>query len=179
MREVLERLRELAKREADLLFGEMQALRTRASHSGGPTLPELCERLSVVFNTVKDATVLDIQEASPASLTNVERYDILAAHVPACLMAQDAQARLAQLPPAYEARILATVLTSHLVYGVGVVAFEDMLGRKQEAFRGLAIDYWRASHAMAAGLVAHPELLREAVPKAVLYDWRMRAARSK
>lgn len=126
--EVLDRLRLLARREAQLLFAE----RTRHPQR---SLPELSVELSRSIERVSDAAFAaypDLVEAHPEVVERLVRE-----HLPPVLV-ELAGARVSQLPPAYQAGIVAASLASRIVYREGLSFLADL---PDDSLAALALRY--------------------------------------
>jgi hypothetical protein len=151
-------LRAKADQEARLLLAAY-------AHDGTTSLPQLCVRLSLLFNQVKDMTVAQL----PA--TPEEYAVLLRTQLPPLLQAlPDLDVRLARVPAAYQNRMVATALTSCLVYGCDMAVVDMLLTRGQT---DAAIRFYRAQKAaesLAAELSGRDELvaLLKALPTGVV-----------
>ena len=97
------------------------------AHDGTTSLPQHCVRLSLLFNQVKDMTVAQL----PA-LTSEEYTALLCTQLPPLLQAlPDLDVRLARVPAAYRDRMVATALTSCLVYGCDMAVVDMLLAQGQ------------------------------------------------
>lgn len=149
--EVLERLRDLARAEAELLFRE----RARDPSS---QLPELSVRLSRAMMRVQDAI-----DAVVGDLTGEDRAlvdDLVLAHLPPVLRELAADRVAARLPPAYVRSIVSSTLAARMVYreGLGWVSGlpDATLGRA--AIRYLKGE--RDARALAAAILRGDQLDR-------------------
>ena len=128
--EVLERLRALARSEAQLLFRE---------HKRRPdlSLPSLSVRLSQVMLRTAEA----VAEASVDPLTDASggTREVLQSYLPPILL-RLAGERLTQVPVDYRQRIVACTLAGKIVYREGIAYLEDL---PQAALRELALTYLR------------------------------------
>ena len=128
--EVIDRLRALARAEAQLLFRE---------HKRRPDLclPTLSVRLSQVMLRTAEA----VAEASLDPLTDAQggTQDVLRAYLPPVLL-RLAGERLAQVPRDYRQRIVACTLAGKIVYREGISYLEDL---PQAAMRELTLTYLR------------------------------------
>lgn len=126
--QVIERLRYLARCEAQLLFRE---------HKRRPDLclPTLSVRLSQVMLRTAEA----VAEASVDPLTDLEggTQEVLQAYLPPVLL-RLASDRLVQVPRDYRQRIVACTLAGKIVYREGIAYLEDL---PQPALRELALTY--------------------------------------
>lgn len=126
--EVIERLRGLARSEAQLLFRE---------HKRRPDLclPTLSVRLSQVMLRTAEA----VAEASVDPLTDTQggTREVLQAYLPPVLL-RLAGGRLSQVPRDYRQRIVACSLAGKIVYREGIAYLEDL---PQAALRELALSY--------------------------------------
>lgn len=125
--EVVDLLRQLARREAVLLFHERR-------HHPEVLLPDLSIRLSQVINRATDAieNVLDEHHELFRSLV-VE-------HLPAVLIENGGDRVLDDVPHAYSRRIAACVLATKIIYREGI----DYLGQlDDDTIAQLALDYLR------------------------------------
>jgi len=136
--EVLERLRELARLEADLLFRE---------HRRFPgALPDFSRRISEAANAVADA----VSEATSDDHAQ-ELFAALAPdHLPPTLAAL-AVADPGALPAGYVKACAGAFLATRLVYGEGLT-YVEALGRERLASAALAYleSEWDAAHARDA-----------------------------
>ncbi len=129
--EVLDKLRALAKREADLLFREY----ARAPDLG---LPELSVRLSKVVNRAADAIESRLDDLDAAD--RARAHALVRAHLPAVLVEKAGDRLFAQLPAAYVRSTIAAALATRIVYAEGL----DYLASVPEpAIANLAIAYMR------------------------------------
>jgi len=129
--EVMERLRELARREARLLFREHR-------HDPGADLAVLSTRLSRVIIRATDAI-----EAALPGLGERDRAlceALVAEHLPAILMERAASRLHTALPPAYLLSLMAATLATKIVYREGLDYLDKL---DAEATAGLAIRYLR------------------------------------
>lgn len=108
--EVLDRLRELAKREARLLFAERRRQPQRP-------LPDLSIELSLAIERVADAVFAAYPQMAKHQTEVVE--GLVRGHLPPVL-AELAADRLGRLPDAYRAGIVAATLATRVVYREGL-----------------------------------------------------------
>ncbi len=150
--EVLIKLRNLARVEADALFREK---RSRPELS----LPELSERLSRAINRTTDA-LADQMPVVRAEHPGIP-LALLRQHLPAILLAEQPAARLAALPPSYVDRALASMLAGRIVYREGLGLVEQM---QPEPLRDLVLGYLlqEAETSHLADLVAASDLPQRA-----------------
>ena len=129
--EVLEKLRALARREAELLFREY-------ARSPGLDLPELSVRLSKVINRAADAI-----EGRLGRLTEDEQVltrSLVLNHLPKVLTDNAKDRIFTKLPPAYIRSIIGASLAAEIIYREGL----DYLAPVPDAVLGdLAIRYLR------------------------------------
>ncbi|MDB4929155.1 MAG: Glu/Leu/Phe/Val dehydrogenase [Myxococcaceae bacterium] len=156
--EVIERLRELARREAELLFRERV-------HHPGVLLPELSVRLSKEMNRAADAIALYVETIGAAE--HALGDGLVREHLPPTLRALGESRIDERLPVAYWRSIVAKSLAARIVYRegldwlnplpdgtIGAMAFQWL--RAENAARALAAtirgggDY---DHAMVAAVV--------------------------
>jgi glutamate dehydrogenase len=129
--EVLARLRELARLEAELLFAE---------HRRRPqlSLPEMSTRLSKTMNRASDAVAERIARVTGDDATLAR--EIVLEHLPPILR-EVAGARVDErLPSAYRLRIIATHLASRIVYKEGLDYLDPL---PDDAIGELAMRYLR------------------------------------
>jgi len=133
VKDVLERLRQLARREAELLFSEFHRL--------PGALPHFSERIS---NTINSAT-----DAIAESLTQVPRHlsddrhgkilrSLLHEHLPAKLDELAGVRVSRQAPAEYVKYAIASSLASRIVYNEGTSLFENL---DRPRLAKLALDY--------------------------------------
>jgi glutamate dehydrogenase len=130
VREVIERLRELARSEARLLFREQKRR------------PDLClPTLSLRLSQVMLRTAEAVAEASLDPLTDLEggTNDVLRSYLPPVLW-RLAGERLSQVPQDYRQRIVACTLAGKIIYREGIAYLEDL---PLSALRELALTYLR------------------------------------
>ncbi len=158
--EVIERLRGLARAEAELLFRERE-------HRPDSDLPELSIRLS--------GAILEATEAVAEAQLGKGTDALLRRYLPATLL-EFAETRLEQVPASYRQRIVACSLASRIVYREGLTYLESM---PRPAIAELAARYLEqelrveklVAQVMASELPereAVAELLREGGPRAGL-----------
>lgn len=151
--QVIDRLRSLARCEAQLLFREQKRR------------PDLClPTLSVRLSQVMLRTAEAVAEASVDPLTDQEggTLEVLQAYLPPVLL-RLAGSRLAQVPRDYRQRIVACTLAGKIVYREGIAYLEDL---PQPALRDLALTYLRGerivrhliSEVRASNLVSSEQL---------------------
>ncbi|MBS2040601.1 hypothetical protein JST97_36780 [bacterium] len=128
--EVIQRLRELARAEARLLYREQKRRPDRS-------LPELSVRLSQVMLRTAEA----VAEASLDPLTDRHggTREVLEAYLPPVLL-RLAGGRLERVPREYRQRIVACSLAGKIVYREGISYLEDL---PHTALRELALTYLR------------------------------------
>lgn len=127
--EVLERLRELARREARLLFDER-------SHHPDVSLPELSTRVSRVILRTTDAiesALPDVTEDDQALLES-----LITEHVPPILLERAGDRLHRDVPQAYIHGIIAATLATKIVYREGLAFLADL---EHEALAELALRY--------------------------------------
>jgi glutamate dehydrogenase len=138
--QVIERLRSLARCEAQLLYRE---------HNRRPDLclPTLSVRLSQVMLRTAEA----VAEASLDPLTDLQggTQEVLQAYLPPVLL-RLAGDRLGQVPRDYRQRIVACSLAGKIVYREGIAYLEDL---PQPALRELALTYLRGER-IVRGLIS-------------------------
>lgn len=154
--EVLEKLRGLAKQEADLLFREY-------ARSPGTLLPELSVRVSKVINRAADAIESRLDELSAEDEARARA--LVRAHLPAILVERAGDRIFAKLPPAYVRSIIAASLATRIVYSEGL----DYLAQVPDgALAGLALGYLRRedeTRALAAAVRASSLVDREQIAR--------------
>lgn len=129
--EVLDKLRLLAAREADLLFREA----ARAPDVG---LPELSVRLSKVVNRAADAIEARLADLAPADVARTRQ--LVREHLPPVLVELAGDRLFTKLPPAYVRSTVAASLATRIVYREGL----DYLAAVPEgALASLALAYLR------------------------------------
>jgi glutamate dehydrogenase len=130
VRQVIERLRILARFEAELLFRE---------HKRRPdlSLPTLSIRLSQVM--LKTAEAVATASVDPLSEQHGGTLEVFQSYLPP-LLRDLAGNRLHQVPLDYRQRIVACSLSSKIVYREGITYLEDL---PNEAMRELALTYLR------------------------------------
>lgn len=115
------RLRELARREAQLLF--------RESTASAVPLHEICATIGETFDAVKGA-IADEIEAEVEANNNVLPelfYDALSMHLPAIFTQPEYFQRvLTRVPTAYLIRMAATSLTSMMLYDEGLQVAQNV-----------------------------------------------------
>ena len=128
--QVLQKLRALAKREAELLFRE---------HVRRPELPlpEVSTRLSKIINRATD-TIADALVRMSASDRELAEALVLE-HLPSVLV-DVARDRIPKLPRAYLDRTIATSLATRIVYREGLDWLEPL---SDEAIEHIAVRYLR------------------------------------
>jgi glutamate dehydrogenase len=156
--EVLVRLRELARREAELLFRER-------GHHPGVLLPELSVRLSKEMNRAADAIALHVEgiDAADHALGDA----LVREHLPPTLRALG-EARLGdRMPVAYWRSIVAKSLAARIVYREGLDWLDPLpdgaIGPM--AFRWLRAE--NAARALAATIRGGADFDREMVAAVV------------
>ncbi len=117
VQEVLERLRHLARREADLL------LRMRR-HQPDIPLFELSIRLSKVVITVADAIAGDIEGLLSEDAETM--HGLVTEHLPPALVESAGERLWTDLPPTYVTWIMAKTLAARIVYREGFELLEHM-----------------------------------------------------
>jgi glutamate dehydrogenase len=117
VREVIEKLRALARLEAKILFREHR--RKPAAH-----LPTLSERLSRAINTATDAIAESITRLNDAHPELVR--GLVMDHLPGSLRERCGDEILTRIPQPYLDRIVASSLASRIVYREGLDWFESM-----------------------------------------------------
>jgi glutamate dehydrogenase len=138
--EVVDLLRELARREAVLLFHERR-------HHPDELLPDLSIRLSKIINRATDAIEAVLDEDHELFGT------LVLEHLPAILVEKGGDRVLDHVPAAYSRRIAACVLATKIIYREGI----DYLARLDDATIGrLALDYLRQEQETTA-LIAEVE----------------------
>lgn len=138
MTDVLSRLRELARREAQLLFRERSA-------SDIP-LHLLCTTIGETFDAVKGAMAdaIATEAADNGGVLPAMYHDAVRLHLPAILAQPEYFARvLSRVPAAYLVRVAATALTSTLLYDEGLQVSRAM---HPQALLGYALAYAAARH---------------------------------
>ena len=135
IQEVLDKLRELAKLEAESLFREQR-------HKPNISLPELSARISHAINRATDAItqVIETMEEKDQTLT----HRLVTEHLPPILN-ETADNIFKRIPIAFLTRIIASELASRIVYREGLDWFEQM---PEKAIGELAIRYLRAEDTM-------------------------------
>ncbi len=143
VREVVDRLRELARLEAELLFD---------AHRRDPSiaLPEHSVRLSREVNRVKDALTRGCTRLREGAPSMVEK--LAERHLPPTLAAR-AGARVKQLPDVYLAHLVGAVVTAQMLYREGL---ELVAGVPEDALVDLAIA-WLSREERTEALVAEVE----------------------
>lgn len=136
--QVIERLQELARREAELLFRER-------GHHPGVLLPELSVRLSKEMNRAADAIALYLESVTPEE--HALGDGLVREHLPPILRTL-AEARLDErMPVAYWRSIVAKSLAARIVYREGL----DWLNPLPDAAIGaMAFQWLRAENAARA-----------------------------
>ncbi|MEM9691927.1 MAG: glutamate dehydrogenase [Myxococcota bacterium] len=130
--EVLARLREVARAEAQILLREHRA------RSGSVTLPALSVRLSQAVERVADALFAAFPVLDREQPQLVAR--LVTDHLPPLLVERGGD-RIASLADAYRAGIVASSLATRLVYREGLDIVD---GATDEALVGLALRYLQA-----------------------------------
>jgi glutamate dehydrogenase len=136
--EVIERLRELARREAELLFRERV-------HHPGVLLPELSVRLSKEMNRAADAIALYVETIGAAE--HALGDGLVREHLPPTLRALGASRLDERMPVAYWRSIVAKSLAARIVYREGL----DWLNPLPDGTIGaMAFQWLRAENAAKA-----------------------------
>ncbi len=133
--EVLDKLRLLARREAELLFRE---------HARNPAvlLPELSTKLSKVLNRTADAITQHLPHLNEDEQALTQQ--IIRGHLPPVLVALAGERIFTKLPPAYARSIVASALSTDIVYREGL----DYLATLPEAELGqFALRYLKQENA--------------------------------
>lgn len=135
IQEVLDKLRELAKLEAESLFREQL-------HKPDTSLPELSARISHAINRATDAItqVIEAMKEKDHALTR----RLVTEHLPPVLT-ETADNIFKRIPHAYLTRIIASELASRIIYREGLDWFEQMPGK---AIGDLTIRYLRMGDSM-------------------------------
>ena len=133
--EVVKRLRELARREAELLFRERQ-------HHPGVLMPELSVKLSREMNRAADAIAAYLETMTPE--THALGEQLVLEHLPPTLLELAASRIEERMPPAYWRSIVAKSLAARIVYREGL----DWLTPLPEGVIGeVAFQWFRADSA--------------------------------
>ncbi len=135
VQEVLDKLRELAKLEAESLFREQR-------HKPNAALPELSGRTSHAINRATDAITQVIETMEEKDLVLTHR--LVKEHLPPVLT-ETVDNLFNRIPIAFLTRIIASELASRIVYREGIDWFEQM---SEKAIAELAVRYLRAEDAM-------------------------------
>jgi len=136
--EVLVKLRELARLEAELLFREMK-------HQPGPSHPETSQRISAAMNSAKDAIISALD-----TMPGAERDELLPFfrdHLPAHMTEIAGDRILDRVPPAYIKSAVSSCLASRLVYREGTRFITDI---PAPALATTALNYVREEKRVAA-----------------------------
>lgn len=141
--EVIQRLRELALLEAELL---LQERRRRPDL----TLPELSVRLSQVMLKTAEAVARSIND--PLTDNQFGTGEVLLEYLPP-LLREKAVSRLDRIPLQYRQRIVACSLAGKIVYREGITYLEDL---PQASLQELAITYLAGERSISQ-LVAQVE----------------------
>ncbi len=129
--EVLEKLRALARREADLLLRQHR-------HYPHVPLPEMSERLSRVMLRTSDAIEAAIDELQEDDATLIRR--LVTDHLPPILLETAGDRLWTQTPNRYLKWIMAKSLGARIVYREGLEAVEPM---PTDSIAALAVRYLR------------------------------------
>jgi glutamate dehydrogenase len=138
--DVIDKLRELARLEAELLFEEHL-------HRPAVSLQELSTRLSRNINRAADAIALGIRGRGDDS--SVLAHYLVATHLPRVLVEEVGDRLLTEVPAAYLRNAVATVLASRIVYREGLGYLEEM---PDQAIADLALRYLESEMALAGML---------------------------
>ncbi|MCB9663798.1 MAG: hypothetical protein H6732_06780 [Alphaproteobacteria bacterium] len=135
--EVLDRLRSLARLEADVLLDE---------HRRCPDvpLPDLSVRLSRTILWATDTIARAVIALDPDAYALLE--DLVRAHLPPVLVELAGADLLERLPPAYVEQTIACAAATRLVYREGLAYVE---GLSEPDLARLAVDYLRADREVA------------------------------
>ena len=156
--EIIERLRELARREAELLFRER-------SHHPGVLLPELSVRLSREMNRAADAIALYVETISADD--HALGDSLVREHLPPTLRTLGASRLGERMPVAYWRSIVAKTLAARIVYREGL----DWLNPLPDGSIGaMAFQWLRAENAaksLAAAIRSGADFDRAAVAAVV------------
>ncbi|MEM1349186.1 MAG: NAD-glutamate dehydrogenase domain-containing protein, partial [Myxococcota bacterium] len=115
--EVIEKLRELARLEAELLFEEHL-------HRPAVSLQELSLRISRIINRAADAIAFRLRDHGDDSRA-LAQY-LVATHLPRVLVEEVGDRLLTDVPAGYLRNAVATVLASRIVYREGLAYLEEM-----------------------------------------------------
>jgi len=148
--DVLQRLRQLARREAELLFAEFNEL--------PGALPHFSERISNAINNATDA-IADALTQDPQHLSEDRRgeilRDLLHQHLPVKLDELAGDRVVHQAPPEYVKYAVASSLASRIVYKEGTSLIED---HPASQLAKLCLDYLDAEVSVDEVLTAMEEL---------------------
>ena len=117
VKDVLEQLRRLARREAMILFSHYR----RRPHV---PLSKVSSQLSDTINRLKDSVITQLENMDSAQLSKATR--LVEEHLPKSLVDAAGAEAIASLPTAYCNRIIASVLASEIVYREGIDGFVDV-----------------------------------------------------
>ena len=117
VQDVLDQLRRLARREAAVLFSHYR----RRPHV---PLSKVSSQLSHTINRLKDSVIMQLENMDAAQFQRATR--LVEAHLPKSLVAAAGAEAIAALPTAYRNRMIASVLSSEIVYREGIDGFVDV-----------------------------------------------------
>lgn len=147
--DVLERLRAIARQEAELLFREF--------HHYPGALPWFSERISNAINRLTDATLRALDGVPPPDYEEL-LLPLVRRHLPAALAELAFDRIKERMPAQYLRNAMASCLASHIVYTEGVPFIES---QPEDRLSGMAFEYIRSERqveALAAAVAADPSL---------------------
>lgn len=136
--QVLDRLRVVARQEAEALFRAHRLDRTEP-------LAKTSVRLSRAINGLGDAIFARLSKEGASAQQAL--MPLVREHLPSILLERAGEAAIQALPPAYLHRIMAARLAADIVYREGLSFVESL---DAEAFGGLAFDYLKEARRVAA-----------------------------